>query len=132
MAGSGERAETNSRKYDGSCRPFPGGVEHHARMDSELGNARRASANDLPTAQKATALRAGRVVDNRFERAHKRGLQFDAAGLLAIPGATPARYRRYRLQLPLVRIVGWMPCDRLKLPALSRKRRAPSTGHRVG
>jgi hypothetical protein len=49
--------------------PFPSGVEHHALRDSELGNARPVSANDLPTAQKATALRGGRVVGNHFETA---------------------------------------------------------------
>src|SRR4029077_16525649 len=76
--------------------PFPDGVEHHARMDSESGNARRASANDLPTGRKVNALRAARVVDNRFERAHKHGQQFGAAGLLSIPGAKFARYCRYR------------------------------------
>ena len=72
--------------------PFPGGLEHHEQLDSQIGNSRRANANDLRIAQKATALRAGRVVDNRFERAHKHGPQFDAADLLAIPGATPARF----------------------------------------
>ena len=69
--------------------PFPSGVEHHARLDFELGSARPVSANDLLTAQKATALRAARVVDNRCETAHKRGPQFEAAGLLSIPAATP-------------------------------------------
>src|SRR4029078_4096470 len=75
---------------------FPGGVEHHAQTDSELGSVRPVNANDLPTAQKATAFREGRVVDNHCETAHKRGPRFEAAGLLSIPEATPARSCRYR------------------------------------
>ena len=71
---------------------FPSGVEHHEQLDSQLGNAPRANANDLPTFRTATALRAARAVDNRFEKVHTRGPQFDAADLLAILRAAPARF----------------------------------------
>jgi hypothetical protein len=71
---------------------FPSGVEHHEQLDSQLGNAQRANANDLPNVRTATALRATRVVDNRFERVHTRGQQFEAVDLLAILRAAPARF----------------------------------------